>query len=359
MDENMGMNNENKPENEQSGVRFDVENTVEVVSVDNAAKKSSKLPVIIVAAVLVVAVIVAAVVFFVGSGDESQDDVNLVGEEASTDEENTTDVLFWYIDAEEQEGFTDEEGVSITKEEYVSKIQTVVNEATTTLSEDVGSYNPNTIVENTTVAVTQGTQGTQSTQGTQAVDTENVDKAEAEIKAFFNRSCYMKGAMYGSGEGNSLVMSMDGDNFEILTNLDGTEVSVLCLDGVLYIKRPATMQYLELTEAVMSLIGMDFSDMNFDFGDADYNSMKEKFVGTYEVDINGESGICHEYKSEDQIYRFYSVDGSLKEIDICDSNGVSDTQLVIDYFSQSIPGDQLTLKGYTASSVTTIFADLM
>lgn len=343
---NENINNENA-NNENNDIRFDVENTVDVVSSQVAKKKNIKLPVIIVACVLLVAVICGIVWFIVKNGD-SNDDIS--EPEITTDEQLFVDSLYQYINQNMKEDMTDEEGNSISKEEYVSKIQSVVNEATTTLSENVGSYNPNTIVEKTTAPITQGVASD---------DTANVKKAEESIKAFFNRSCYIKGAMYGGGYGDALSMSMDGSNFEALTNLDGTEVSILSLDGKLYIKRLATKQYLEMTDAVMDLIGFDSDDFNFDFGTADYSSIQDKLVGTYDVEMNGKKAICHEYKNDEQIYRCYSINGELKEIDICDSDGVSDTQLVIDYFSQSIPGNQLTLKGFTAASITVIFADLM
>lgn len=343
---NENMNNENM-NNENNDIRFDVEQKVDIVSSQSAKKKNIKLPVIIAAAVLVIAVVCGIVWFIVGNGDNDKQ----TGEpEYSTDEQLLADSLYQYINKNMDEDLTDEEGNSISREEYISKVQSVVNEATTTLSENVGSYNPNVIVENTTAPITQGVASD---------DTANVKKAEESIKAFFNRSCYIKGAMYGGGYGDALSMSMDGSNFEALTNLDGTEISILSLDGKLYIKRLATKQYLEMTDAVMDLIGFDSDDFNFNFGTADYSSIKDKLVGTYDVELNGEKAICHEYKNDDQVYKIYSINGELKEIDICDSDGVSDTQLVIDYFSQSIPGNQLTLKGFTASSITVIFADLM
>lgn len=349
MDENMNMNSENNQNNEteQTDVSFDVQSHVTVVSADNAKKKNNKLPVIIAAAVLLIAIICGVVWFVVGSGDGTS-----AGEEISTEdhEHDYESALLKYIEDNIDEEMTDEEGQSISREEYISKVQSVVSEATTTVSENVGSVNPNIIVENTTAPVTQGTK---------TENTAQAEKAEENIKAFFNRTCYIKGAMYGGGEGNALIMSMDGNNFEALTNLEGTEVSILNLDGTLYIKRPATKQYLEMTDAVMDLVGIEADDFSMNFGTADYSVMKEKFVGSYDVAFNGADGICHEYKNGDQIFRFYSVDGALKEIDICDSDGNSETQLVIDHFSTAIPGDQLTLKGYTASSITVIFADLM
>lgn len=349
MDENM--NNENMQNNEMNGsdIRFDVENKVEVVSADSAKKKKNNmLPVIIAAAVLLVAVICGIIWFFAGNGSDNKTPTD----ESTTEDSYNDSALLLYIEQNMEEDLTDEEGQSISREEYVSKVQQIVSEATTTVSADVGSYNPNTIVEVTTNAA----DSEDSDVGNNTADTEPAQNA---IKAFLNRSCYIKGAMYGGGVGDPLVMSIDGNNFEALTNLDGTEVSILSLDGTLYIKRPATKQYLEMTDTVMDLVGISPDDFSMNFGTADYETMQKRLTKTYKVTINGEDGVCSEYQNEDQIYKFYTIGDSLKEIDICDGDGNVITQLVIDYFSEVIPADQLTLKGYTASSITVIFADMM
>lgn len=347
------MNENNQFENQQeNNVRFDVENTVSVVSSENADKRKNVLPVIVAAAVLLVAVVCGVVWFFLSNSSNN----NLPAvDEVSTDEHvhsHSGDELLEYIESNMEEWLTDAEGQSMSREEYVSKLQSEISEATTTVKEDVGSFNPNTIVEVTTSA-------SDVNETTTAVDKTQIQKAEDSIKLFFDRACYMKGAMYGGSEGNSLVMSMDGNNFEVLTNLDGTEVSILSLDGKLYIKRPATKQYIELTETIMDLIGITPEDFSMNFGTADYETMKKKQSGVYSVSYSGKAALCHEYVNEDQIYKFYTVDGELKEIDICDNTGTPVTQLVLDHFSSSIPGDQLTLKGYTVTSMTVIFADLM
>lgn len=354
MDQNM--NNENMQNNEMQNndangndIRFDIENRVEVVSADAAKKKKNNmLPVIIAASVLLVAVICGIIWFFAGNGADN----NVTSDEVTTEDSHNASALLSYIEQNMEEDLTDEEGQSVSREEYVSKVQQMVSEATTTVSEDVGSYNPNTIVEVTTKADDADNADTVN-------NATELEKSQKAIKLFLNRSCYIKGAMYGGGEGNPVVMSLDGNNFEALTNLDGVEVSILCLDGTLYIKRPATKQYLEMTDTVMNLVGISPDEFSMNFGTADYETMQKRLIKTYMVTINGENGICSEYQNEDQTFKFYTVGDSLKEIDICDSDGEVITQLVVDYISEAIPVDQLTLKGYTASSITVIFADLM
>lgn len=358
MDENNMTNNQQDNE-----IRFDVEETVNVVSAQDEGGKKKLVPVIIAVVALLVAVAAVFAWFLMKKAPSDSQSENPTSESHGEMMTNG-DVLLDYINDNMDADLVDEEGNSISKEEYISKLQSVVNEATTTVKEDVGNVNPNKIEVPTTSAPVENNQENNGGNDNAAADNVQIDeaqkkKAEEAIKMFFDRSCYMKGAMYGGNEGNSLVMSMDGNNFEVLTNLDGTEVSILCLDDTLYIKRPATKQYIELTDTVMDLIGINADDFSMGFGTADFSKMKNRFVGAYKVTFNGKDALCHEYSNDEQVYRFYTVDGTLKEIDISDKEGTYSTQLVIDYFSAAIPADQLTLKGYTASSITVLFADLM
>ncbi len=354
-------NNEFIPENNENEVNT-TERKVTTESVDFSAgdiitvvaqeeKKKNNLPVIIAAALLAVVVVIAAVLYFVKSADDKKDDVdNSVSqsqEDSANHQHNPYDDL---LNEALTEVITDVQGNVIDREEYIENIKQQVQEATTTLSNDVGTESPNQIVENTTQAVGNGTQ---------AEDKEQVDKAKAQIQAFLDRSCYIQGAMYSGGTGDPLAMSFNGDEFEILTNLDGTEVSIMRVSGVMYIKRPATKQYVELTDSAMDMLGLDPEMFNLSIGGADFTDMQSKLYATYDVTVNGEKGVCHEYVNNDQTFRFYSVDGVLKQIDTCDESGEVASQIIVSYFSESIPGDQMTLKGYEKSSITALFADML
>ena len=312
-------------------------------------KKKNNLPVIIAACVLAVVVILAVVLFFVKSADKKEPDNTEIQsqEDSGNHYHNSYEDLF---NEALTEVITDVQGNVIDREEYIENIKQQVQEATTTLSNDVGTESPNQIVENTTQAVGNGTQ---------AENKEQVDKAKAQIHAFFERSCYIQGAMYSGGTGDPLAMSFNGDEFEILTNLDGTEVSIMRVAGVMYIKRPATKQYVELTDSAMDMLGLDPEMFNLSIGGADFTDMESKLYATYDITVNGEKGVCHEYVNSGQTFKFYSVDGQLKQIDTCDESGEVVSQIMVSYFSESIPGDQMTLKGYEKSSITALFADML
>lgn len=336
---------ENTPENENS-VNFSANEEITPVKAEEESK-SKRLPLVITACVLVIAVIVGAVIYFTTSDGNHGNNHEHATDDGIWDEQK----LLSYFDSQlSDEELTDEEGASVSRQEYIKIIQKKVQEATTTLGSNVGTKSPVAIVENTTAAIKQGVT---------ASNTEQADKALAQIKAFFDRSCYFEGALYSSGEGNAMAMSLDGDNMETLANLDGTEVSLLKLDGKLYLKRPAMKQYVEFTDAVTKMMGFSIDDLQFDFGATSYEKMQNKLVASYDVTVDGKDGVCYRYAGTDRTFNFYSVDGELKQITTTDTNGVVDTEIYISKFSESIPGDQLTLKGFTQASLMTMFADFM
>lgn len=318
--------------------------------------KKSKLPVIILVCVLIVAIAAGVIIYFVKN---KQPDENPANGEVSTGDNTIypdSQALMDYFNEAMSESLTDEQGNVIAKEDYIQSVQQQIQEATTTLSADIGVTSPFVIEEPTT----QNSASSSSSGSTTAQNTVLSKKAEAQIRAFFDRSCYIQGALYSMNEGDPMAMSFDGDNFEVLTNLDGTEVSIVKLDGKMYIKRPALKQYIELTDAVMNLMGISPDDFNFNFSDVGYDDIKKNLVATYDVKIDGQDGVCFQYKNSDsRIFKFYAAGDSLKQIDICNEDGTVDSQISISYFSETIPGDQLTLKGFTESSIAAMFADLM
>ncbi len=334
-------------------VDFGVDNIV-VVS-GNKENKGAKLPIIIAACVLAAVVVIAGIIFFTNKNGKNVP----TGDETSTSESDNAIVSRedeWIHELMTEE-ITDENGIAVDREQYIEDLKNKADEATTKFSPNVGVTSPNAIVENSTNPNQNNNENPENTDN--GINQAELDSALKQVEAFLNRSCYVQGQSYSGKTGEPLAMSFDGENFDMFTNLDGTEVSIMKLDGVLYFKRPATMQYVELTPSVMDMMGLDPDELSFDFGDANYDTLKDKIVSTASVKINGEDGICIVLKNTNTVFKFYSLDGKLKQIDTCDSNGNVDMQICIDYFSTSIPGDQMTLKGYTKTSIGAIFADLL
>ncbi len=336
---------ENVPEN-QHQADFSANDIITVVDV-KTENKNNKLPIILIICVLAIALISGIVLFVLKSQEPEKSPETTVTEESTIQESN--DMFDEFYNEVLQEVITDTNGNEISREEYLTQIQQQLQEATTVLSQFVGSASPNEIVENTTNS---------SQTETTTANTQHTAKAETQIKAFFDRSFYLRGALYTNGTGDPICMSMDGDNFEVLTNLDGTELSFLKVSDILYIKRSATKQYVELNESFFDMLGVDPGMMNFDFGNASYDSIKNK-IKTTDVTINGNPGLCYSYKSDTQSFKFFAENGELRQIEIYATDGTLTSEFAIDYFSESIPGDQLTLKGYEKTGMGTMFADLM
>jgi hypothetical protein len=239
-----------------------------------------------------------------------------------------------------------------TDEEYISWRDQILADSSTQLNSNVGSESPNEIIE-------PSTSGSQTTPEKPTVNTQQSEKAEEQIKAFFNRKYHMKGAMYDTkGVGDPFSISQDGEDLEAMGNLDGFEISMMRLDDVVYFKRPVLRQYVILTDALMNFMGFDKDFFSFEFDDISYDKMKDHLDSVYDVTINDAPGVCYFYKGKTQQFKFFAQDGNLKQIEIYDNTGTLISQMMISYFSTSIPADHLTLKGYTETTFGTFFGDV-
>ncbi len=344
MDENFNINNneQSSPETEeQTGIRFSVKETVDIISTESVStNKSNKPAIFILIAVIIIAIVCGLVLFFVNN------------KENDTETETTTEPFsINYEDLENafnSESFTNEEGASISAEEYKDYIQSIIDEASTVLNENTGSANPHSIVENTT-------NKNSASEDKQPVLNYDKNICESYVKAFLDRSCYLEGALVDAGP---VAAAFDGDNFEMLTSLDGTELSVMRVDGNIYFKRTALKQYAQITDAVMQMFGLSANMFNFNFGDKDYNEMKDHLTGVIPVIIDGEDGVCFRYDKNNGFFKFYFVNNKLVQLDYGEDEQII-SSFIITHFSSSVPGDMLSLKGYTETGFISLFADYM
>lgn len=344
--------NNDVPEN-QNDVEFETFDDFTVVTAENE-NKNNRLPVIIIICVLAVALL-AGIALFVAKNIDKNAETTTVAESTTGSLSDDTEKIEEFLDEIKQEKITNESGSEISREEYLTLLQQQLVEATTILQQNVGVTSPH-IIEEKTTAVTTTSAGNTQTETTTV--TKQNEKVNAQIKAFFNRRFYIQGAFYSGNTGDPLYMSMDGDSFEVLTNLEGTELSFMKIGETMYLKRPAVHQYAELTQSFFDMLGMDPAMMQFNFGNTTYDDVKDKFT-VYDVTINGKPGVCYYYKNTEQAFKFYASEDSLKQIEIHNADGTIASQFAIDYFSEAIPGDQLTLKGYEKTGMGTLFADLL
>ena len=75
------------------------------------------------------------------------------------------------------------------------------------------------------------------------------DAQLALIKAFFGKHFYMKAHMISGNDTNDMELTMNGDDIEARSEIDGKPVSILRLDGKMYIVNPDKKQYMTLSAA--------------------------------------------------------------------------------------------------------------
>lgn len=348
---------------------------------------------IIIAAIIAVAAIAAIVaVIFIVRGAKT-------GKKQEEISSGIANDIFEDLTNSDGSLLSDEEINSKLVEERDPELLSVIAEATTKFSAEIGTGSANEIVPATKAPAAATTKANGSTATTAAnsanqnqgaasataanggnqgssetttattpatepsgdnntADKEQADAAITQIKAFYDRKCYFEGKMFENGEGSPMSIAFDGDNYEVYTQLDGIEISIMKKDGKFYMKRPAAKQYVELNDSLMSMVGLSMDDINVNFGSKDFNSLTPDSV--FDVTINGQQGVCYQYKTESGYSEFYAVDGQLKEIDIKDNNMTNQTQLQVDVFSTTIPSDQLNVNGYTqAKSLFSMLSDMM
>lgn len=365
------MENNNFSSNNDRQSEINIDREIENLR-NKSVNKSNKLPVILMICVLIIALVTGVLLIVLKTNDTSTPADN-----QTTTQVNDPAMEEFYSSALE-EVITDESGSEISRDEYITQIQQQIQDATTVLNQYVGSHSPNHIVEittnenktnnnsannntsnnNTSDGNTPQAENTTVSAEMTTVSAETLSKTDLLVKAFFNKKFFLKGALYSGGTGDPIHMAMDGDNFEVLTNIDGTELSFLRLNKKMYIKRSATKQYVSLTTAFFKLLGMDPESLTFDFGDVDYDNIKST-AKISNVMINNKPGICYTFKNNDQSFKFYFENDELRQIVIYDNSGNVVSEFAIDYFSETIPADQLTVDGYKKTGIGTLFADLM
>ena len=76
-------------------------------------------------------------------------------------------------------------------------------------------------------------------------ETQGFSKAESVIEGFFDRKYYLDGTMISNGEKTPIEMAMDGDSFQVFSEMDGQDVAIMNLDGDIYLLNPDTKKYTQ------------------------------------------------------------------------------------------------------------------
>lgn len=182
----------------------------------------------------------------------------------------------------------------------------------------------------------------------------------SQVELFIKGQYYLEGTIYSSGEKMPVKLSTDGKNYHYTTTTSGLSLSVLVLDGTAYLIEPTSGTYVELSDKLMQALGVgdefDVSEItNFNAEDVDETVSK---INQSSVTINGEKGICNEYVYDETSVKLYSMGDKLIQVDNYDKDGTLSMQIVIDNIVETIPSNQLTLKGLEKSSITSFISAL-
>lgn len=181
----------------------------------------------------------------------------------------------------------------------------------------------------------------------------------ADINTFIKGVFYLEGTMYteDSKDGMNVNIAMNGQNaIQITTTMSGIYLGIYHEGDNTYVINLAQNTYLELTEGVRKMLGLDEMDMNVDLSSAEEGS-DTKY---YNVKINGNDGLCSEVTAKDgNITRLYTIGDKLVQVDSYDKDNNLTSRIVVSAFSASIPSNQLTLNGLTkASSFYSFFSKM-
>lgn len=323
-------------------------------------KKMDKIIIIIVAAVLVIAVVVAAVVIkSKNKKNEPQD--NIVPEATGELSENNSDKTFEPVTFSEDvsvtfSGVTTDYAAEMEDFTLQSSLATAMRPEASTLFSQQSTSGSTSAAKPTTPTVTpeQHLEATTIKTNTPAQSSNNATKV---ISAFFNGKYYLDGSMISDSEKTPMEIAMNGADFEVFSEMEGTDIAVLNLGGKLYLLNPETKKYAEINSAVKKMMGMDEDAFEFSFNKIKFDPNAPASIT--EATYNGKKATCYTYKNDETTIEFIAVNDEIKQMAMYDKNGKADTILIADEFTAEIPSNMLTLKGYSKQNIISFMSSMM
>ncbi len=183
-------------------------------------------------------------------------------------------------------------------------------------------------------------------------------KTAADIETFIKGVFYLEGTMYteDSEDGMNVNIAMNGQQaIQITTTMSGIYLGIYHEGDKTYVINVAQNTYLELTDSIRKMLGLDDMDMSVDLSSEDGSATKY-----YNVKINGSDGLCSEVTSkEGNITRLYTIGDKLVQVDSYDKDNKLTSRIVVSSITATIPSNQLTLNGLEkASSFYSFFSNM-
>lgn len=335
---------------------------IPVLSAQNHNRKKKKimefLPVIAIVAVLVIAVIITAAIVKSKKSDkdknsdavaENSGDLLVPSGKENENEAETTPITFM------EDVEISFEGIS---SDFADMITTHAMNASSTvaikpeMSRPASNPVPKPVkpqittkehLEKTTVVTDENTNGNK--------------KVTDTITSFFNRTYYFDGEMISEGERLPLEIAMNKSDFQLFTEMEDKDISIMSLDGKIYMLNPDTKKYTEFSASVQKMMGIDASQFSFEFNNANFDGNNPDSVT--KARYNNQDAVCYTYKNEQIQMDFICINDEIKQMTMFDTDGNAKTVLVADDFISDIPDEMLSFKGYSKTNIISFMSSLM
>ena len=334
---------------------------IPVLSAQNHDRKKKKLmeylPVIAIVAVLIIAIIItAAIVKSKKNNNKKTSEVIkenagdlLVPSEKNDEEDETTPITFMEDVEISFEGISSDFADMITNHAMNSSSTVAIKPeisrpaSTSAPKPTKPQITTSEHLEKTTVVTNEAANGNK--------------KVTDTITSFFNRTYYFDGEMISDGEKMAMEIAMNNSDFQLFTEMEGKDISIMSLDGKIYMLNPDTKKYTEFSASVQKMMGIDASQFSFEFNNANLNGNNPDSVT--KAQYNNQDAVCYTYKNNQLRMEFICVNDEIKQMTMFDTDGNAKNVLIADEFSSEIPDEMLNFKGYSKTNIISFMSSLM
>ena len=166
----------------------------------------------------------------------------------------------------------------------------------------------------------------------------------AEYDILRSGSFYMVGTMIdGTGTESPMEIAITPDSIYMMSDFSGAAMGMLVSNKKVYMIYPAKKAYLEMSDSLMSMAGLDISELtasdSLDF--STYGALSEADSVT-ESTINGKACQVYHFRSDTEESRIYMDGTKLVRLASYDNNGRFITATDITLISGDIPAGMTT-----------------
>ena len=216
------------------------------------------------------------------------------------------------------------------------------------------------VATETDPAATQAQQ-TPSTPAVPAENTELIPIATNEtVDKFIDILNSGKFGLYGkmTSEGESIPITFikNGSDVRMSAEMSGISMDMASIDGTMYLISNEKKSYIELTDSIMSTLGLDIGELELDFGEVASGNELIEDDGEY----NGKAVKIYTSTAPDGILKFYVDGDKLVKIEMYDLEGICHTMIETEKVRGDITAADIEIPAdYEKKSYVSFIADLM